>query len=79
MKYTFVISGQPVELEFAPSTPAQNVVIVALHLTRHDVPQPSEWELRTADGYLFDPQKPIADRASEHDTLYLNPRAGVGG
>lgn len=79
MSYTFIISGHPTELEFLPSTPAQNAIIVALHATRHDIPQPSEWELRDEAGYLFDPMKPLADRASEGDKLYLNPRAGVGG
>lgn len=79
MNITVVINGHPLAMEFVASAPAKHVIERALHETANVVPIPAEWELRDERGFLFDAQKPLADRASDGDTLYLNPMAGVGG
>jgi hypothetical protein len=77
MKLTWIINGQAHELEH-PAAMAAGDAMVDVARATHQMAG-VEWELRDERGFLFHADKPLADRASEGDRVYMSPRAGAGG
>lgn len=75
-----VISGQPHTVQINVHERVENLVRKALNDSGDSGQPPSEWELRTVDGALIDQSLRVMDVGlKDGATLFLAPRAGVGG
>lgn len=75
-----VVSGQPHPVRLNGNQKVAQLIREALRTSGNVGQQPSEWELRTNGGALIDPDlKIVASGITDGMTLFLNPRAGVGG
>lgn len=77
---TVVVSGQGVQVSVNPNQKVAQLIKEALHVSGNKGQSGEDWELRTANGNLLDPDSKVADAAiTEGITLYLSPKAGAGG
>lgn len=77
---TVVVSGQPVTVHVNTQEKVEQIVRQALRESGNEGQPPGEWELRTVDGTLIDQNQRVADAGiTNGTTLFLAPRAGVGG
>ena len=77
---TVVVSGQQTSVTVNPHQKVEHLIKEALHETGNKGQPPGEWELRTSDGALIEQAITVeAAKIAAGMTLYLNPRAGVGG
>ena len=75
-----VVSGQAISIKVNISQTAEHLVKDALKESGNKGQPPSEWELRTSDGMLIEQGVEIGAAGIVNGvTLYLSPRAGVGG
>jgi hypothetical protein len=77
---TVVVSGQPERLKVNVHQTLGHLVHEALQKSGNKGQAPSEWELRTEDGALLDQSTTVENAAlTDGVTLFLSPKAGVGG
>ncbi len=77
---TVVVSGTPVQVEVNVQAPLRTLIPEALRESEQAGRSPEEWELRDAQGNLFDLDRKIGSYGFATDTrLYLNLKAGIGG
>lgn len=77
---TVVVSGQATSIKVNIHQTAEQLVKEALKESGNKGQPPSEWELRTSDGVLIDQNVEIGAAGIVNGvTLFLSPRAGVGG
>jgi len=77
---TVVVSGQPERLKVNIHQTLEHLVREALQRSGNQGQAPAEWELRTEDGHLLDQSVTVGDAGiPDGATLFLSPRAGVGG
>ncbi len=77
VRITFVVNGQPTEVDARPEEHVGNLIPKALEQTGNAGQPPANWELRTREGQAVDLSRP-AEHFAGH-TLFLNLKAGVGG
>lgn len=77
---TVVVSGAPQRVRINVHQKLESAIREALRESGNTGRDLDEWELRTEDGALLD-QALRADEAGLHSgqTLFLSPRAGIGG
>lgn len=77
---TIVVSGAPVKVNIVGHEQVHHLVREALAVSGSVGQHPNEWELRSETGELFDQQLTIHRAGiTVGQTLFLSPRAGVGG
>jgi uncharacterized protein DUF2604 len=77
---TIVVSGQPTSLKVNIHQKVEELVREALRQSGNQGQPPGDWELRTTDGNLIEQTARIGDAGIiEGITLFLSPRAGIGG
>jgi Protein of Unknown function (DUF2604) len=75
-----VVSGAPQAVRINAQERLEHAVREALRLSGNQGQPPEEWELRTEDGQLLNPQERAdATGVLDGQTLFLSPRAGAGG
>ena len=75
-----VVSGQSTTIRVNPHQSVEQLVKEALKESGNKGQPPDQWELRTADGTLVDQGLNIGSAGIvSGTTLFLSPRAGVGG
>lgn len=75
-----VVSGQATTIKVNVGQTAEHLVKEALRESGNKGQPASEWELRSADGRLIDQSVEISAAGVVNGmTLFLSPRAGVGG
>lgn len=77
---TVVVSGQSTTIRVNLHQSVEQLVKEALKESGNKGQPPDQWELRTADGTLVDQGLSIGSAGIvAGTTLFLSPRAGVGG
>lgn len=77
---TVVVSGQPIDVTLNVNQKIEHLVREALKNSGNQGQPAEDWELRSADGSLYDAGAKIEDAGIvDGTTVYLNPRAGAGG
>jgi len=75
-----VVSGQPITLEVNLNQKIEHLIHEALQSSGNKGQPATDWELRTTDGRLLEPGISVEDALIVNNmTLFLSPRAGVGG
>jgi hypothetical protein len=75
-----IVSGQQTSVTVNPHQKIDHLIKEALHETGNKGQPAGDWELRTSDGALIEQAITVeAAKIVAGMTLYLNPRAGVGG
>lgn len=75
-----VVSGQPFPIEVNTNQRLAQLIKEALKGSGNAGQAASEWELRTEDGRLLDQDSKVEEAGITGGmTLFLNPKAGIGG
>lgn len=78
--FNVVVSGAGRQVTVNGQETFEHVVGEALRESGNQGQPPSEWELRTVDGVLIEQTMRVRERGlPSGTTLFLTPRAGVGG
>ena len=78
--FNVVVSGAGRQVTVNAHQTFEHVVKEALRESGNQGQPASEWELRTVDGTLIDQTARVGERGlPSGTTLFLTPRAGVGG
>jgi hypothetical protein len=75
-----VVSGTETEIDANENVPIRSIIERALAQTHNQGRDVAEWELRDANGQLFEPGRTVESYSLASGTLlYLQPKVGVNG